>query len=74
MPSNPLDWIEPELASLEADGLRRRLAERAGAQGLIMKLGGAELVNFGSNDYLGLASDERLLRATRGSAQGQARW
>jgi 8-amino-7-oxononanoate synthase len=62
---NPLAWIDEELQSLERAGLRRRLAVRAGAQTARVTLDGWELVNFGSNDYLGLAADERLVAAAR---------
>jgi 8-amino-7-oxononanoate synthase len=60
-----LDWIDAELESLERAGLRRRLTERVGAQAARVEIHGRELVNFGSNDYLGLAADERLAAAAR---------
>lgn len=63
--SDPLAWIDEELQSLEKAGLRRRLAVRAGAQTARVTIDGKELVNFGSNDYLGLAADERLAAAAR---------
>ncbi len=56
----PLDWIDEELARIEAQGLRRRLRTRAGPQAGRIVLDGRAVVNFGSNDYLGLASDPRL--------------
>lgn len=62
---DPLAWIDDELAGLERAGLRRRLAERDGAQSATVSLDGCELVNFGSNDYLGLAADPRLAEAAR---------
>lgn len=60
-----MDWIDDELARLEAAGLRRRLVERTSPQAASVSLGGQELVNFGSNDYLGLAADPRLADAAR---------
>jgi 8-amino-7-oxononanoate synthase len=62
---NPLAWIDDELARLEAAGLRRRLVERTSPQAATVSLDGQELVNFGSNDYLGLASDPRLADVAR---------
>ena len=62
-PLNPLAWIESELAMRRRDGLLRQLGERSGPQDARLLLGGRELVNFGSNDYLGLAGDPRLARA-----------
>jgi len=59
----PLDWIDHELDALDREGLRRRLSEREAAQGVVVRIDGRELVNFGSNDYLGLAADKRLAMA-----------
>lgn len=57
MTADPLRWLDEELAALEAAGLRRRQAVRQGPQdaGAIC-WNGCNLVNFGSNDYLGLAA------------------
>jgi 8-amino-7-oxononanoate synthase len=60
-----LGWIDVELAELQRAGLRRSLTEREGAQSASVVVHGRELVNFGSNDYLGLAADERLAAAAR---------
>ena len=62
---DPLAWLDDELEKLQQAGLRRRLAVRGGAQTARVTLDGRELVNFGSNDYLGLAADERLAVAAR---------
>jgi 8-amino-7-oxononanoate synthase len=59
----PLAWIDGELARLEEQGLRRRLAVRGGRQSARVTLDGRELLNFGSNDYLALAGDPRLSAA-----------
>lgn len=64
-PHNSLNWIDSELAELERQGLRRRLADRGGAQGAVVWLDGRELINFSSNDYLGLAADPRLVQAVQ---------
>jgi 8-amino-7-oxononanoate synthase len=64
-PPDPLAWIDAELKDLEGAGLRRRLAVRRGPQTSRVELDGRELVNFGSNDYLGLAADRRLADAAR---------
>ena len=58
-----LAWIDNELADLDRDGLRRRLRQRQGAQGARVRIDDREFLNFGSNDYLGYAGDERLARA-----------
>jgi 8-amino-7-oxononanoate synthase len=64
--SDPFAWVQAELHDLDQRGLRRSLAERARAQrGDRIVVDGRELVNFGSNDYLGLADDPRLATAVR---------
>jgi 8-amino-7-oxononanoate synthase len=62
---DPLAWIDDELVQLERDGLRRRLVVRESPQAATVTIDGRELVNFGSNDYLGLASDSRLAAAAK---------
>ncbi len=71
MPSRALEWIPGELAALEEKGLRRGLEPIAGPQGPVVSLGGRDLVNLCSNDYLGLAADPRIRRA---AAEAVARY
>ena len=63
------DWLQPELAKLEAADLRRSLAVRESAQANRVTLNGRSLVNFGANDYLGLAADHRLATAATTAMQ-----
>jgi 8-amino-7-oxononanoate synthase len=63
-----LDWIDGELADLAAGDLIRPRRVRSGRQGAKVVLDGRELVNFGSNDYLGLAGDVRLTKAASKAA------
>lgn len=65
----PLAWIDEALADLERRGLRRQQSVRRGAQNARITIDGRELVNFGSNDYLGLAADERLAAAAHAAAE-----
>ncbi len=60
---DPLRWIDDELAALEQQGLRRRRQVRWGPQTVTVTVDGCQLVNFGANDYLGLAADGRLAAA-----------
>lgn len=56
-------FLEDELAILEEKGLRRRLRRQEGAQGREIIVDGRKVLNFCSNDYLGLAGDPRLREA-----------
>ncbi len=58
-------WAREALAALEGQGLRRQLEPLGSPQGPRVQLGGRELINFSSNDYLGLANDA----AVRAAAQ-----
>ena len=56
------DLFAEQLQALRARSLHRKLREIGSAQGSIVDLVGKRLINFSSNDYLGLANDP-LLRA-----------
>ena len=56
---------------LGSAGLRRRLCTRKGGQAATIVLDGRELVNFGSNDYLGLAADPLLAAAANAAIQSE---
>jgi 8-amino-7-oxononanoate synthase len=64
-------WAQGELAELTRRGLLRTLEPLAGPQGPVVQLGGQSLINFSSNDYLGLAADRRIARAF---TAGLKRW
>jgi 8-amino-7-oxononanoate synthase len=59
----PLAWIDGELRTLAAGDLLRPHRIRRGRQGPRINLDGRDLLNFGSNDYLGYAGDVRLTKA-----------
>ena len=66
------DIAEAELASLRARGLLRSLEPLRSPQGVEIELRpGERLINFSSNDYLGLARDPRLAQAL---ADGARAW
>jgi 8-amino-7-oxononanoate synthase len=54
------DLFSEQLQALRARSLHRKLREIGSAQGSIVDLVGKRLINFSSNDYLGLANDQRL--------------
>ncbi len=59
------DLFAEQLEALRAQSLERRLREIHTAQGPEVEIGGRRLVNFSSNDYLGLANDARLRDAAK---------
>ncbi len=68
------NWIGNELSDLDRQGLLRQLQTRESppVSGMI-QIDGQQMVNFGSNDYLGLAADERLVDAVK-HYSGQLGW
>ncbi|MFZ4717574.1 MAG: aminotransferase class I/II-fold pyridoxal phosphate-dependent enzyme, partial [Chthoniobacterales bacterium] len=60
-----------ELSLLEKQGLRRSLRVVESSRGTLITIAGRELVNFSSNDYLGLASHPEIASAMAEAAQ---RW
>jgi 8-amino-7-oxononanoate synthase len=61
------DFFQQQLQALRARSLARHLREISSAQGAEIEIVGRRLVNFSSNDYLGLASDPRLQEAAIGA-------
>jgi 8-amino-7-oxononanoate synthase len=61
------DLFAEQLQALRARSLDRHLREIGSAQGPIVDLAGKRLINFSSNDYLGLANDPRLREAAVGA-------
>ncbi len=60
---NPLDWIDEELRRRQQAGLLRTLPPPLTTAGAIVEVAGKSIINFASNDYLGLAADSRLSQA-----------
>ena len=72
--SSPYGWVDEELRRLESAQLRRLLRVRESPHvGGMVQLDGRQLIDFGSNDYLGLAADQRLIDAVR-HATGEVGW
>ena len=66
--NDPLAWIVEESAAWTARGLSRTLAARGATSPGRFARDGREFLNFGSNDYLGLAADPRLTQAATTAA------
>ncbi len=56
-------FLADALAGIHSAGLHRQLRELSSPQGVRIRLGGRELLNFSSNDYLGLANHSKLKEA-----------
>lgn len=55
--------LKAQLEAIREQGLRRELRQVNSAQGPRIRIGGQELINFSSNDYLGLANHPALKAA-----------
>jgi 8-amino-7-oxononanoate synthase len=66
---NPYDWIDRSLATIKRAHWYRSTQVITSLPGNQAAIDGRELLNFGSNDYLGLAGDERLIRAAMAATQ-----
>src|SRR5436309_15967175 len=61
------ELFQEQLEALRARSLERKLREISSAQGPEVQIARRRLINFSSNDYLGLASDSRLREAAIGT-------
>ncbi|RAM52372.1 MAG: 8-amino-7-oxononanoate synthase [Hapalosiphonaceae cyanobacterium JJU2] len=67
--SDPYAWIEQSLATIHRADWYRSVQTINGCGGATVLLEGQEVINFASNDYLGLASDQRLIAAATAAVQ-----
>ncbi|MFB2893930.1 8-amino-7-oxononanoate synthase [Aerosakkonemataceae cyanobacterium BLCC-F50] len=63
MSIDPYAWIEPSLTTIHRADWYRFEQTISGAPGAVVQLEGRTVINFASNDYLGLAGDRRLIAA-----------
>ena len=63
MQTNPYAWIESSLATIRRADWYRSVQTIQGCPGAVVQVEGRSLINFASNDYLGLAGDDRLIQA-----------
>ena len=63
--SNKLQWLEDELHGLKEAGLYNRIRQLSSPQGAWLIVDGKRVLNFCSNNYLGLANRPRLLQTAK---------
>ena len=63
--STKLGWIQDELQNLKDTGLYNRIRTLSSAQGAWLVVDGQRVLNFCSNNYLGLADHPRIVQAAR---------
>jgi glycine C-acetyltransferase len=60
-----LQWIQDELQKLKDDGLYNRIRTLSSPQGAWLVVDGKHVLNFCSNNYLGLANHPRIVQAAQ---------
>lgn len=63
--ADKLHWIQDELQNLKDAGLFNRIRTLSSPQGAWLVVDGKQVLNFCSNNYLGLANHPRLVRAAQ---------
>lgn len=63
MNPDPYAWIEKSLDTIRRAHWHRSPQSIESSPGSVVKLAAHRLINFASNDYLGLAGDDRLIQA-----------
>lgn len=69
MPTDPYAWIEESLATIHRADWYRSVQPIHSLPGSTVLLSRQEVINFASNDYLGLAGDQRLISAAIAAIQ-----
>jgi hypothetical protein len=63
--SNRLNWIQQELDQLKEAGFYNRIRTLSSPQGPWLVVDGKRVLNFCSNNYLGLANHPRMVQAAQ---------
>ncbi|NLK08908.1 MAG: glycine C-acetyltransferase [Firmicutes bacterium] len=65
MVKEPLGFVQDELANLQEQGLYNHIRTLEGPQGAWVTINSEKMLNFCSNNYLGLAADARIKAAAK---------
>jgi len=63
--TNKLQWIQDEIQKLKDDGLYNRIRTLSSPQGAWLIVDGKRVLNFCSNNYLGMANHPRIVQAVQ---------
>jgi glycine C-acetyltransferase len=63
--ADKLQWIEDEIQKLKDDGLYNRIRTLSSPQGAWLVVDGKRVLNFCSNNYLGMANHPRIIQAAQ---------
>ena len=63
--STKLDWLTQEIDGLKEQGLYNHIRTIGSAQGARIIVDGKDVLNFCSNNYLGLANHPKLIEAAK---------
>ena len=69
MTADPYAWLQQSLATIHRADWYRAVKPIQGRPGPVVELNGQPVINFASNDYLGLAGDDRLIQAAIAATQ-----
>src|SRR5260221_14191652 len=61
---NPLQYVNEQLRELREKGVAPKLRVLEGEQKAVCRFEGKEVINLAPNNYLGLATDKRLRKAS----------
>jgi len=67
--SSKLNWIDKEIKNLKESGLYNTIRTLSSPQGAWLVVDGKQVLNFCSNNYLGLANHPRLVKAAEDAMQ-----
>ncbi len=72
--ADPYSWLDKSLETIHRANWYRSVKAIAGKPGATVELFGKPVINFASNDYLGLAGDSRLIEAAVACDKGLWYW
>jgi glycine C-acetyltransferase len=67
--STKLDWLTKEIDGLKEQGLYNRIRTIGSAQGARLTVDGKDVLNFCSNNYLGLANHPKIVEAAKNATK-----